>query len=273
MSVGQFVFCSNTHYSSPALTSSTPQLNPPLYLARIQSVLEEGLKVKLRWYVQTVSSLGTTSKSSVGPFVRTNHTWCSAVTDVLRIPPEHAPVLQRRKKVDVSDTAASLEQSKNDIFVLPKGWGIKQLQEGLPPYEGNDHGHSHSNANGTGTNNGDGKGEDAAAAAAEVAAAAALKLVRQSSLFLSPNANVLAAAQAPHEVFTGLSEKEKTRGGKSAHEADGSFLGVTTDEEIEGNWRATIVLPRSKSKATIDLGSFGLSFCCTHYRDGEGWTL
>ena len=230
--VNTFVYYPNPHYSSPALTTSIPQLNPPVYLSRVDTINTDDT-VQLRWYIQQKISGLTPSKSMIGPFVRTNHVWTSPLNDILRIPPSHVPTLRRRKKSEVRNNAP-LESNEDDIYILPKGWGIKQLQEGLISTSTQD------------------INKDATTDATDAADAK-----QDSNTF---------PAQQPHEVFTGLSDHYKSRGGKSSHATDGSFMGITKDKDIEGNWKAIVslssLLPsdsiqkKGTKTTSIDLGVF-----------------
>ena len=111
--VGSFCYYPNPHYSSPTMPSSTPQLNPPMYLARVVSVKndQKDVLLELRWFIQTASSLAFTSKTAVGPFVETNHTWSASSTAVLRIPSVCKPIQQFPKGFDHNNNSSSSSSS------------------------------------------------------------------------------------------------------------------------------------------------------------------
>jgi hypothetical protein len=273
-----------------------------MYLARVVSVKnveeskndkEEDVLLELRWFIQTASSLAFTSKTAVGPFVETNHTWSTSSTAVLRIPSVYKPVQQFRKGTDQSSSSSSrqastkanpsLEHIKGVVFLLPKGWGIKQLQEGLVAQgsaaaASSKGGGAMKGEEGVdGEGGGEGKKEKGGAAA--TAAPASTSASSSSSASASALANgeegeggcndeesesaasktkldpvPFAPAQAGHEMFTGLSDHYKVRGGKSMFEEKGTFMGVAKDEKDESQWRSKFTL--SGERGVLDLGSF-----------------
>jgi hypothetical protein len=197
--------------------SSTPQLNPPMYLVRVIEAIalsqktikkeveeeEEREQIKLRWYIQALSTLS--SKSSIGPFVASKHVFTVSINEILRIPPTYEPILYTPPKKSSNnrtdnDILPALDKVNGDAYTLPKGWGIKRLENGLDKDE---------------------KGK-------------------------LPN-------QLPHEMFTGLTDHYKTRGGKSLFDEKETFVGV--EEEDGGKWRSFVKMPK-KGFPTVELGIY-----------------
>ena len=299
--VGSFCYYPNPHYSSPTMPSSTPQLNPPMYLARVVSVKndQKDVLLELRWFIQTASSLAFTSKTAVGPFVETNHTWSASSTAVLRIPSVCKPIQQFPKGFDHNNNSSSsssssrqassaktnpsLEHIKGDVFILPKGWGIKQLQEGLVAHgTAQDDGATAAGSKGAGATEGESGfqkggaaatstdigGDNAGSKKGPVGSASTSKETSKNKLAaaaaVSTNDSshdsktmldslLFAPAQARHEIFTGLSDHYKVRGGKSLFGEKGSLVGAVEDEKNEGQWRSTFTL---SGGGVLDLGLF-----------------